>query len=118
MSDQKKLRKIAAFINEHLSHPDRTPLERLIALGRAGMNGLNGPLSKTAAIAELRKPAPTSSWRVEPITKDGKRWTNGLRLAPKEEAEAYRDDHASYELKEAGYVTGDRAVKFQPVRSR
>src|SRR5262249_38939060 len=58
MSDQKKLGKIAAFINDHLRHPDRTPTERSIALGRMGMDRLNGPLSKTAAIAVLRKPAP------------------------------------------------------------
>jgi hypothetical protein len=97
MSDQKKLRKVAAFINDHLKHPDRTPTERSIALGRMGMLGLNGPLSKTAAIAALRKrmaskdPSQVTSWRVEPVTKDGKRWTNGVRLATKEEAEAYRD---------------------------
>ena len=79
----------------------------MIALGRIGMLGLNGPLSKTAAIAKLRESATTGSWRVEPITKDGKRWTNGVRLATKEEAEAYRDHHASYELEESGYVTAD-----------
>jgi hypothetical protein len=107
MSDQKKLRKIAAFINDHLRHADRTPLERSIALGHVRTCGLNGPLRKTAAIAELRKPKPTSSWRVEPTTKDGKRWINGVRLKTKEEAEAYRDYHARYELEEAGYVTGD-----------
>ena len=51
MSDQKKLKKVAAFINDHLRHPDRTPDERSIALGRGQLVGLNGPLSKTAAIA-------------------------------------------------------------------
>ena len=109
MSDQKKLRKIAAFINDHLRHPERTPHELAIALGQAGICGLNGPLSKTAAIAKLREsePTPTSSWLVEPITKDGKRWTNGVRLETKEEAEAYRDHHARHELQEAGYVTAD-----------
>ena len=55
MSDQKKLRKIAALIKDHLRHPDRTPWERSIALGRGGMYGLNGPLSKTAAIAGVEK---------------------------------------------------------------
>jgi hypothetical protein len=55
----------------------------------------------------LKKPPPTSSWRVEPTTKDGKRWSNGVRLASKEEAVAYRDHHACYELEEAGYVTAD-----------
>ena len=109
MSDQKKLKKVAAFINDHLRHPDRTPDERSIALGRGQLVGLNGPLSKTAAIAELRESGPvlTSSWLVEPITKDGQRWTNGVRLGTKAEAEAYRDHHACFELEADGYVTAD-----------
>ena len=85
MMIRRKLKKVAAFIKDHLRHPERTRDERLIALGRRGMTGLNGPLSKTAAIAELRKPAPTTSWRVEPITNDGKRWANGVRLATRQE---------------------------------
>ena len=107
MDDQKKLKKIAAFINDHLKHPERTPEERMISLGLLKISGLNGDLSKTAALAQLKEPPPTSSWRVEPTTKDGKRWSNGVRLASKEEAVAYRDHHACYELEEAGYVTAD-----------
>jgi hypothetical protein len=107
MTDQKKLRKIAAFINDHLRHPDRTPMERAIALGRAGMNGLNGRLSKTAAIARLREPPPKISWRVAVTTKDGKHWSNGVCLETREEAEAYRDHFAKFELEPRGYVTAD-----------
>jgi hypothetical protein len=36
MDDQDKLRRIAR-INDHLRHPDRTPDERAVALGLAGV---------------------------------------------------------------------------------
>jgi hypothetical protein len=108
MSDQGKLRKVAQFVNDHLRHPDRDPTERAIALGRIGMNGLNGRLSKTEALKRYRNPPkPNSSWRVEAITKDGHRWTNGVRLQSHEEAEVYVAAHAAYQLAEAGYVTAD-----------
>jgi len=40
MDDQAKLRKIAAFINDHLKHPDRTAEERSVARGRVIILGL------------------------------------------------------------------------------
>jgi len=38
-------------------------------------------------------PNPEHSWRVEAITKDGKRWRNGVCLGSREEAEAYAKVH-------------------------
>jgi hypothetical protein len=110
MADQNKLRRVAAYLTDHLRHPERTPLARAIALGRAGMDSLNGRLSKTAALAELTAPTPkpTGSWRVEAISKNGKRWVNGVRLGTKAEAEAYVVHHVPHDLKDAGatgYVT-------------
>ena len=37
MDDQDKLRKIARLINDHLKHPYRTPDQRAVALGLAGV---------------------------------------------------------------------------------
>src|SRR4051812_21288007 len=54
MEDQAKLKRIARYVNDHIKHPDRSPLERHIALGNAGYSGLNGPLSKTAALARAK----------------------------------------------------------------
>jgi hypothetical protein len=109
MADQNKLRKVARYVNDHLRHPDRDAIERAIALGQAGMDGLNGPLSKTEALKRYRnpKPKPDGSWRVEAITKDGRRWTNGVRLNSREEAEVYAEAHVAYQLAKAGYVTGE-----------
>jgi hypothetical protein len=112
MRDQAKLKKIVRYLNDHLKHPDRNPVQRAIALGRAGVDGLNGRLGKKAAIESLRDRPPgempvQSSWRVEAITKDGRRWTNGVRLCSKEEAETYRDHHVRFDLDKAGYVTAD-----------
>jgi hypothetical protein len=65
-----------------------------------------GPAPFPAALAKLKEPPPTGSWRVEAITKDGKRWVNGVRLETKEEVRAYVVHHVPYDLEEAGYVTG------------
>jgi hypothetical protein len=105
MGDQAKLRKIAKFVNDHLKHPDRTQVERAIALGKVGMAGLNGPLSKTAALAKHRAPAPDHSYRVEVVTADGQRWGSGVRLATEEEAQLYAERYATHEVE--GYVTSD-----------
>jgi hypothetical protein len=107
MEDQAKLRKISRFINDHLKHPDRDPTERAIALGRAGMNGLNGRLSKRGALERYRAAPQGHCWRVEAITRDGKRWSNGVRLDTKEEAEVYAEAHARYDLENDGYVTSE-----------
>ena len=108
MEDQAKLRKIAKFINDHLKHPDRTPEEKAIALGRAGISGLNGPLTKREALERVRNPPPPPdhAWLVEATTKDGKRWRNGVRLRTKEEAKVYVEAFARFHLEKAGYVTG------------
>jgi hypothetical protein len=106
MSDQGKLRRIAAFLNDHLRHPDRSPAERAVALGKTGINRLlHGPLGKRAALEHLRKPAPDHSWLVEAATADGRRWRNGARFGTREEAEAYVTAHVSHDLKTAGYVS-------------
>ena len=109
MDDQKKLRKVASYVNDHLRHPDRDAEERAIALGQVGYMSLDGPLSKTAAIKRHRnpEPEPDHSWRVEAITKDGRRWSSGVRLATREEAEVYVQFYAAPELAEVGYVTGE-----------
>lgn len=116
MADQAKLRRIAKFINDHLKHPDRSPFEKAVALGRVGYSGLNGPLSKTAALARARaaeageSTAQTHSWLVEASTQDGQQWRSGVRLATPEEAEVYITAYAAFELEKAGYVTA-RAVR-------
>ena len=116
MDDQAKLKRVAKFVNDHLKHPDRSQLERAIALGRVGYSSLNGDLSKTAALARAKAemageiPTPDHSWLVEASTKDGCRWRNGVRLKTKEEAEVYVVAHAAFELEKAGYVTA-RAIR-------
>jgi hypothetical protein len=109
MDDQQKLRRVARYVKDHLRHPDRDAKERAIALGQVRYYDLNGPLSKTEALRHRRspKPKPDHSWRVEAITKDGRRWTNGVRLASYAEAEVYVQAYAAFELAEAGYVTGE-----------
>ncbi len=66
-----------------------------------------GPLSKTAALAALRKPPQGYSWRVEATTADGQRWINGVRLKTSEESEVYIEAFARFELEEHGYVTAE-----------
>jgi hypothetical protein len=105
MEDQAKLKKIAAYINDHLKHPDRDQTERHIALGFMRLSGLNGPLSKTAALAQHREPPQQHSWSVEAVAADGMRWANGVRLGTEEEARVYADRYAYFEIE--GYVTGD-----------
>jgi hypothetical protein len=107
MPDQAKLKKIARYINDHLKHPDRNREERLIAVGRIVTPSLNGPLGVKAAIKARREPKPQGSWRVEPLTRDGRRWTNGVRLATKAEAETYVEGYIRYDMAAAGYVTAE-----------
>lgn len=107
MEDQRKLRKVAKLINDHLEHPDRTPFERAIALGIATLSSLDGNLSKTAALAKLREPTPDGSWRVEATTSDGRRWVNGVRLRSREEAVVYAEEHVPFDLRRQGYVSAD-----------
>jgi hypothetical protein len=109
MEDQKKLRKISTLINDHLKNPNRSAFEKAIALGRVGVTGLNGPLSKKKALESVRaKKAPQNhSWRVEAATKDGRQWSNGVRLDTREEAEAYIEWHTRFQLEKAGYVTAE-----------
>jgi hypothetical protein len=111
MGDQAKLRRIAAFINDHLKHPERDPTERAIALGMVRLGGLNGHLTKTQALAKIAasrgRPPQTHSWRVEVTTKGGRRWGNGVRLATQAEAEAYSEAFARHDLAEHGYVTAE-----------
>jgi hypothetical protein len=35
-------------------------------------------LNKTAALAKLKEPPPTGSWRVEAVSNDGRRWRSGM----------------------------------------
>jgi hypothetical protein len=69
----RKLRQVAGFVADHARHPERTLEQRMIAMGRAGVDSLNGPLPKLAAITAILKPQPETSWRIEPVTKDGQR---------------------------------------------
>ena len=97
MDDQKKLLKISRYIRDHLKHPDRTDMEKQIALGRIGMDGDDGrPLSKTGAIDRLRnpKPVPDHSYGVQVVADDGRLFGNGVRLVTQEEAQLYADIHA------------------------
>jgi hypothetical protein len=88
MADQAKLRRVARFINDHLKHPGRSPLERSIALGLAGYTSPDGDLSKTAALKRAKAEqageivAPDHSWLVEASTKDGKRWRTACGSKP------------------------------------
>jgi hypothetical protein len=108
MEDQAKLGKIVRYLKDHLKHPDRNWKERAIALGKMGIDTLNGPLTKREALEYVRKPpSPPQghSWLVEATTKDSKRWRNGVRLSTKEEAEAYVE-FARFDLEKEGYLTG------------
>jgi hypothetical protein len=98
MDDQAKLRKIAKLINDHLKHPDRTPTERAIALGRMGIGGM----SKTAALEWIRK---NPAYRVEVVTVDGRRFGNGVRLDTMEAAQLYAEHFARQQVE--GYLTSD-----------
>jgi hypothetical protein len=111
MDDQRKLKKIASYITDHLKHPERNADQRAVALGFLGTDGgLNGPLSKKETLAYFaddapRKPKLTRSWRVEVTDDKGQRWGNGVRLESEEEAKVYADIHAREEV--AGYITGE-----------
>ena len=108
MEDQGKLRKIVSYLKDHLKHPDRTWEEKEIALGRMGMNSLNGPLTKRQALEAVRKPSSPPqrhSWLVEATTKDGRRWRNGVRLGTKGEAEVYVESYVPFDLEKAGYAS-------------
>lgn len=99
MADQSKLKKVARFVNDHLRHPDRSLEERQIALGYMGINSLDGPLSKTAAIKQIRAGGPPPDcWRIEAIG-GGKRWSSGVRLSSRAEAEVYGEFYARHEVK-------------------
>lgn len=107
--DPGDLHKIERYIRDHRLNPDRTAVERRIAMGSIQMPGLHGPLGKTAALKAYReKSTPQDySYRVEAVTKDGRRWTSGVRLATREEAEAYITGHARFELEAEGYSTAE-----------
>jgi hypothetical protein len=54
MADQKKLRKVARLIGNHLKNPNRSQDERNIDLGRLQIAGKNGkPLGKRKVLAML-----------------------------------------------------------------
>jgi hypothetical protein len=113
----RKLRKVASFVADHLRHPDRNPFQQAIALGRAQINSLNGPLPKLAAIAASAEAAAEkvpdqSSWRVEAVSQDGQRWHNGVSFATREEAEVYVDGYARFEV--PGYARADILPLDQP----
>jgi hypothetical protein len=50
MDDQDKPRKIVQYIYDHLRHPDRTPIERAVALGIYRRGRLNGSHSNPIAV--------------------------------------------------------------------
>jgi hypothetical protein len=110
----RKLRKVASFVADHLRHPDRDPFQRAIALGRAGIDSLNGPLPKLAAIAAsaAQKVPPDHSWRIEAVSQDGQRWHNGVSFETREEAEVYVDGYARFEV--PGYERADILPLDQP----
>jgi hypothetical protein len=94
MDDQKKLLKVSRYIRDHLKLPDRTDLEKQIALGRAGVEDHDGrPLSKTAAIEQLRNPPPDHSYGVQVVADDRRLFGNGVRLVTQEQAQLYADIH-------------------------
>jgi hypothetical protein len=96
---EKKLRKVASFVADHVRHPDRTETQRAVALGFAGVGGLDGPLPKLAAIAAVKKPRPDTSWRVEIVAKNGQRWRNGATFGTKAEAQVYADVYSPQDNK-------------------
>ena len=106
MGERAKLVQISKLINEYLKHPEWTPEQRAIAFGYVTIGGLTGRLSKGAALkAAALTQQPTDSFRIEPVTGDGQRRSNGVRLGTLEEAKTYADQHARYEID--GYVTSD-----------
>jgi hypothetical protein len=87
--DEAKLRKVFGYLKNYLKNPEPDPVERrLLATGRM-------------------RPWPATSWRVEAITVGGKRWTNGVRVRTKREAEAYAEHFARFDLEKAGYVIAE-----------
>jgi hypothetical protein len=100
----KKLRKVASYLNDHVRHPERTPYQQAIALGRAGVGSLNGDLPKLAAIAAVEKPEPDTSFRVEAVGKGG-RWRNGVTLGSEEEAKVYVESYARFNV--PGFRSGE-----------
>ncbi len=102
MDDQAKLRKIAAFVNDHLKHPDRSPDERRIALGLMSYGPSGRRLSKTAQLAWLRD---NPAYRVEAVSADGRRWGNGVRLGTQDEARLYVEHIVRHQVE--GCVTSD-----------
>jgi hypothetical protein len=98
MDDQKKLLKVSRYIRDHLKHPDRTDMEKQIALGRIGIDGR----SKAATLAWIRE---NPAYRVEVETADGRRFGNGVRLGTMEEAQLYVEHHARQQVE--GYVTSN-----------
>jgi hypothetical protein len=105
MEDQKKLRKVASFVNDHLSHPERNHFQRMIALGHLKACDVNGPLGKKAAMAKYAddSPAPSHSWYVEATDDKGARWRSGVRLGSEEEAKVYVEAYARHKV--PGYAT-------------
>ena len=63
-----------------------------------GVDSVNGPLPKLAAIAAVDKPPPDTSWRVEVIGAKGQRWRNGVSFSSKAEAQTYGTVHAREEV--------------------
>ncbi|KRQ03093.1 hypothetical protein [Bradyrhizobium manausense] len=99
MDDQKKLAKLAKFINDHLKHPDRTAFQRRAARGQEGMEHADGRRYTKAELMAV------SSWRVEVADTSGKRWCNNVRLATENEARIYADTFAREQID--GYVTAE-----------
>jgi ParB-like chromosome segregation protein Spo0J len=120
MDDQTKLKKIAAFIRDHLKHPNRTWKERHAALGLLGMSGLDGPLTKKQVLERLRlggEEPQQFSWRVDAIGKDGKRYRSGVRLKTKAEAKVYRDAFAAFEVPDYASAEIIRCCDDEPKQS-
>jgi ParB-like chromosome segregation protein Spo0J len=100
--DQNKLKRIAAYINDHLKHPERTPYERSVALGMSGVVGPDGKaLSKTAALKHLRE---NPVYCVEAVDADGQRWGNKVRFATECEAKLYAD---AFAVERDGYASAE-----------
>jgi hypothetical protein len=112
MADQEKLRKVVAYLKDHLENRDRDDVEKSIALGRVAVSDRKGRrLSKTAALAAYRnsktEPPAASSWMVEAISGGGGRWRNGVRLPTEEQAKTYVEAHARHDFPLVGYITSD-----------
>lgn len=99
----KKLKKVTAYLSDHLRHPERTHFQRQIALGRAGIGGLHGDLPKLAAIAAAAKTTAAAetkatSFLVEAIGKGKQRYRSGVTLGTREEAQTYIEFFARHEV--------------------